>query len=36
MARGDRGVRYEGVHFIEKPFSLHGLASKVREALEQK
>jgi two-component system cell cycle sensor histidine kinase/response regulator CckA len=31
-----RGVLYEGVQFIEKPFSLQGLASKVRETLEQK
>jgi signal transduction histidine kinase len=29
-----RGVLHEGVQFIEKPFSMKGLAAKVREALE--
>jgi two-component system cell cycle sensor histidine kinase/response regulator CckA len=29
-----RGVLDEGVHFIQKPFSLQGLAAKVRETLE--
>ncbi|MEA5114354.1 MAG: PAS domain S-box protein [Geobacteraceae bacterium] len=29
-----RGVLGEGVHFIQKPFSMQGLAAKVREALE--
>jgi CheY-like chemotaxis protein len=29
-----RGVLDEGVHFIQKPFTLPGLASKVREVLE--
>jgi len=24
----------EGVHFLQKPFSMKGLAAKVREALE--
>jgi len=28
------GVLDEGVHFIQKPFSLKGLATKVREALD--
>jgi two-component system, cell cycle sensor histidine kinase and response regulator CckA len=28
-----RGVLDEGVHFIQKPFSIKGLADKVREAL---
>jgi two-component system cell cycle sensor histidine kinase/response regulator CckA len=27
------GVLDEGVHFIQKPFSMHDLAVKVREAL---
>jgi PAS domain S-box-containing protein len=27
------GVLDEGVHFIQKPFSLHALAAKIREAL---
>jgi two-component system, cell cycle sensor histidine kinase and response regulator CckA len=27
------GVLEEGVHFIQKPFSLNDLAGKVREAL---
>jgi len=30
-----RGVLEPGVHFIQKPFSLRELASKVREALDQ-
>ncbi len=30
----DRGVLAEGVHFIEKPFSISDLACKVREVLE--
>jgi len=31
-----RGVLEEGVHFIEKPFSIKNLAAKVREVLDQK
>jgi len=31
-----RGVLYEGVHFLQKPFSLKDLAFKIREALDQK
>ncbi|MBU8870183.1 MAG: response regulator [Gemmatimonadales bacterium] len=30
-----RGVLDEGVQFIQKPFSLHDLAAKIREVLEQ-
>ena len=30
------GVLDEGVHFIQKPFSIKALAAKVREALDQK
>jgi len=30
------GVLDEGVYFIQKPFSIKGLAAKVREALDQK
>jgi hypothetical protein len=29
----DRGVLAEGVRFVQKPFSVHTLASSVREAL---
>ena len=29
-----RGILDEGMHFIQKPFSIHELASKVREALD--
>jgi two-component system, cell cycle sensor histidine kinase and response regulator CckA len=25
----------EGVHFLQKPFSVHDLAAKVREVLDQ-
>ncbi len=28
-----RGVLVDGAHFIQKPFSIDGLAAKVREAL---
>lgn len=28
-----RGILEEGVHFLQKPFSVEGLAAKVREAL---
>lgn len=31
-----RGVLAEGVHFIQKPFSLENLAFKVREVLDEK
>jgi CheY-like chemotaxis protein len=31
-----RGVLDEGVHFIQKPFSMQSLAAKVREALDEK
>jgi len=30
----NRGVLGEGVHFIQKPFAMQGLAAKVREALD--
>jgi DNA-binding response OmpR family regulator len=30
-----RGVLDSGGHFLRKPFNLNGLASKVREALEE-
>jgi len=30
----NRGVLDEGVHFIQKPFTLHALAAKIRETLE--
>jgi len=29
------GVLDQGVHFIEKPFSVHDLGRKVREVLDQ-
>ena len=29
-----QGILVEGVHFIQKPFSLQDLAAKVREVLE--
>ncbi len=32
----DRCVSGEGVHFIQKPFTLTCLAAKVREALESR
>jgi PAS domain S-box-containing protein len=32
---GSRGVLEEGVHFIQKPFSLMGFTAKVREVLDQ-
>jgi len=31
-----RGVLDEGVQFIQKPFTVHGLAAKVREVLDEK
>jgi signal transduction histidine kinase len=31
----DRGVLEEGVHFVQKPFSMHDLAAKMREALDE-
>ncbi len=31
-----RGVLDEGVHFIQKPFTVYGLAVKVREVLDEK
>jgi two-component system cell cycle sensor histidine kinase/response regulator CckA len=31
-----RGVLYEGVHFIQKPFSMQQLSTKVRETLDKK
>jgi hypothetical protein len=30
------GVLEEGVHFIQKPFSLPNMAAKVREVLDSK
>jgi DNA-binding NtrC family response regulator len=30
-----RGVLDEGVKFIQKPFTIQGLAARVREAIEQ-
>ncbi|MFZ1983280.1 MAG: PAS domain S-box protein [Desulfatitalea sp.] len=30
-----RGVLHQGVHFLQKPFSTHELAHKVREVLDQ-
>jgi len=30
-----RGILYEGVNFIQKPFLLNDLSAKVREALEK-
>jgi nitrogen-specific signal transduction histidine kinase/CheY-like chemotaxis protein len=30
---GDQGVLEPGLHFLQKPFTLHDLAAKVREAL---
>jgi DNA-binding NtrC family response regulator len=30
-----RGVLEEGVNFIQKPFSVHALAAKVREVLDE-
>ena len=31
-----RGVLYEGINFIQKPFSIIGLAAKVRTVLDEK
>ncbi len=31
-----RGILDEGVHFIQKPFSMKDLSSKLRESLEEK
>ena len=31
----DRGVLEEGVNYIQKPFSIEGLAKKVREVLDK-
>ena len=31
-----RGVLDEGVQFIQKPFTVHGLAAKAREVLDEK
>jgi two-component system, cell cycle sensor histidine kinase and response regulator CckA len=31
-----RGVLDEGVQFIQKPFTVYGLAVKVREVLDEK
>lgn len=30
------GVLDEGIHFIQKPFSVHGLAEKVRSVLDER
>ncbi|MBW1781583.1 MAG: PAS domain S-box protein [Deltaproteobacteria bacterium] len=30
-----RGILDEGIHFIQKPFSIQGLSKKVREAMEK-
>jgi FixJ family two-component response regulator len=30
-----RGVLEEGIHFMQKPFSMSDLAAKVRDALER-
>jgi DNA-binding NtrC family response regulator len=30
-----RGVLEEGIHFMQKPFSINDLAAKVRDALER-
>jgi two-component system cell cycle sensor histidine kinase/response regulator CckA len=30
-----RGVLDEGVHFLQKPFSMQSLATKIREALDE-
>jgi DNA-binding NtrC family response regulator len=30
-----RGVIDEGINFLQKPFSIHTLAAKVREVLDQ-
>ena len=30
-----RGILDEGIHFIQKPFSIQGLSVKVREAMEK-
>jgi FixJ family two-component response regulator len=31
-----RGVLEEGIHFMQKPFSINDLAAKVRDALERR
>ncbi len=29
----NQGMLYEGVHFIQKPFSVHALLEKIRQSL---
>ncbi len=35
MTKADIGVLDDGVHFIQKPFSLPNMAAKVREVLDK-